>query len=77
MIGETWHSQGYKVKKINIKKQKIEFIKANYKWTKIVIPKSMNKIDLPLKMVEEARKFFLHLKENIELNKLISISNLS
>ena len=67
MIGETWHSQGYKVKKINMKEQKIEFIKVNYKRTKISIPKFMYRIDLPPEMVEEARKFFLHLKEKYRI----------
>ena len=67
MIGETWYSQGYKVKKINMKEQKIEFIKVNYKRTKIAIPKFMYRIDLPPEMVEEARKFFLHLKEKYRI----------
>lgn len=67
MIGETWTSQGFKIKKIDMEEQKIEFTRVNYKRSKIIIPKFMYRLDLQPEMIEETRRFFLHLQEKYRL----------
>lgn len=69
MIGETWTSQGFKINKIDMEKQKIEFIRTDYRRSKIIIPKFMYRLDLPKEMLEEIRKFFLHLQEKYRLRE--------
>lgn len=67
MIGESWTSQGFKISKIDLEKQKIEFSRFDFKRTKIIIPKFMYRTDLPMEMIEETKKFFLHLQEKYRL----------
>ena len=63
MIGETWTKQGYKIKKIDMKNEKIEFERFDFRRTKVIIPKFLYRLDLPQELIEETNKFFARLKE--------------
>lgn len=68
MIGESWTSQGFKISKISMKEQRIEFTRFDYRRSKVIIPKFMYRINLQPEMIEESRRFFLSLKEKYRLN---------
>lgn len=67
MIGETWTKQGYKIKKIDMKNEKIEFERFDFRRTKVIIPKFLYRLDLPQELIEETNKFFSRLKERYRL----------
>ncbi len=66
-ISETWLSQGYKIKEIDMKNQKIEFIKFEHKRKKIIIPKYLFRNDLDTDIIEEINRFFRHIEEKYRL----------
>lgn len=68
MISESWISQGFKINKIDLEKNKIEFKKFDFSRKKIIIPKFMYRTNLQQEMLEETRKFFLHLQEKYRLS---------
>lgn len=67
MIGETWTSQGYKISKLDLENEKIEFTRFDFRRSKIIIPKFMYRMDLQPEMIEETNRFFLHLQEKYRL----------
>lgn len=67
VLSESWTSQGYKIKKVDMEKQKIEFERFDFRRTKVIIPKFMYRLDLPYEMIEETKIFFLHLQEKYRL----------
>lgn len=68
MISKSWISQGYEISKLDIKKEKIEFVKCKFSRKKIIIPRFMYKNDLPMEMVDECKSFFVYLQEKYRLS---------
>lgn len=67
MIAEAWTSQGYKINKLDLENEKIEFTRVDFRRSKIIIPKFMYRMDLQPEMIEETNRFFLHLQEKYRL----------
>lgn len=67
MISEAWLSQGYEIKNLDMKKQKIDFTKVSFKRNKIVIPKFLYRVDLQPELIEETNRFFAHIQEKYRL----------
>lgn len=67
MIAEAWTSQGYKINKLDLENEKIEFTRFDFRRSKVIIPKFMYRMDLQPEMIEETNRFFLHLQEKYRL----------
>ena len=46
-----------------IQERKIDFVKYAFNRKKVIIPKFMYRTDLPMQLVDESKRFFLHLQE--------------
>lgn len=68
MISESWRKQGFKLTKIDMQNQKLEFTRVEFKRSKVQIPKFLYKTDLPMELVEEVKSFFLYLQEKYRIS---------
>ena len=66
-ISEHWKNQGFKLKKTELRNQKLYFERENFKKTKVIIPKFMYRTDLCMEAVEEINTFFKHIEEKYRL----------
>ena len=66
MISEAWINNGYKIRSLDIKNQKIVFEKIEYK-RKLNIPDQLYRKDLSTDAINEANDFFMHFIEKYRL----------